>query len=846
LPQTYLWQVPIDIVVGNDYKIRVGIWSSAGNIKDESDMVFSIVDKEEFITITSPNGGERWVFGAPQTITWEAKGVDKVSIYLWFPDGGTCLLAKNISATDESYNLTIQENQQCSNIQSQITAGQYKISIWSTEPAIDISAIHDYSDDYFSIVSEDCHTSNLWSWNYCSSDCKCDAGQGDCDLNTDCNTGYCTQNVGSKYGQVSSMDVCEEKPTLTCTDSDGGKDYYTKGTVRLGATSYTDYCVDSSRIVEYSCPTVKEQTIPLGQILIVTNIYTCSNGCQNGACVKEEGSITIISPNGGEKLTRGTAHNLRWISDTTSARVVIDMLNEDGKAVADGLPAVIANNEALIWNIPDSIPVGRYKMKIAICPVDFSDRDCANLDLSSYGYDISNDYFNIVGIPFISSVSPTSGISNDMITIYGKNLLDTIPSGIMIEFLKNGLQKATQSSSIFVQPDGLSLKFQLSGLIVENSELGTYQIRILNDHGKSNIVDFTILSEDCHTSNLWSWNYCSSGCKCDDGQGDCDRDADCNTGYCAQNVGSEYGQVSSMDVCEEKPTLTCTDSDGGKDYYQKGTVIENEKTYTDYCQGAFYLKEYFCLPYSSTGLGGAGEEDVICPNSGSCIDGACVDPIRKTVIVTSPNGGEKWEIGKNYQISWRSSGITKVDIQLNCDNTAHSIGSAINSGSIGGSYSWTVTNLCLASNNCKIMVSESILDHERVYDLSNDYFSVVSSQNTCIDSDGGKNYYLKGTATGKSSWDGSLVNKTDSCYNCNNLAVTSNSCNAGSDCCVSDWYCNADGKVSAASLSCPYGCENGACKSGGVGIKNMEDQLADASQTISELIEKLKSFLKNR
>jgi hypothetical protein len=319
----------------------------------------------------------------------------------------------------------------------------------------------------------------------------------------------------------------------------------------------------------------------------------------------------------------------------------------------------------------------------------------------------------------------------------------------MIEFLKNGLQKATQSSDIFVQPDGLSLKFQLSGLIVEYSEPGTYQIRILNNHGKSNIVDFTIISEDCHTSNLWSWGYCTSGCKCDAGQGDCDTNADCNTGYCAQDVGSKYGQVSSMDVCEEKPTLTCTDSDGGKDYYQKGTVTENGKTYTDYCQGvlANSLKEYFCLPYSSTGLGGAGEEDVVCPNGGSCIDGACTDSEQAT---------------------------------------------------------------------------------------------------TCTDSDGGTNYYLKGTATGESSWDGSIVSKTDSCYDCNNLAVTSDSCNAGSDCCVSDWYCNADGKVSAASLNCSYGCENGACKSGGMGLENMENQLADISQIVSGLIEKLRSFLENR
>ncbi|MBU1730663.1 hypothetical protein KJ557_03935, partial [Patescibacteria group bacterium] len=59
-----------------------------------------------------------------------------------------------------------------------------------------------------------CHQTPLWSWNYATLSCKGNVGEGDCDRHTDCNTGYCARNVGVKYGQVSTMDVCEEK-TLT-------------------------------------------------------------------------------------------------------------------------------------------------------------------------------------------------------------------------------------------------------------------------------------------------------------------------------------------------------------------------------------------------------------------------------------------------------------------------------------------------------------------------------------------------------------------------------------------------------------------------------------------------------
>jgi len=89
---------------------------------------------------------------------------------------------------------------------------------------------------------------------------------------------------------------------------------------------------------------------------------------------------------------------------------------------------------------------------------------------------------------------------------------------------------------------------------------------------------------------------------------------------------------------------------------------------------------------------------------------------------------------------------------------------------------------------------------------------VTSTTPTCTDSDNGRDYYTKGTAIGEAYWQKIIVNETDSCYNCNNLAVKSDSCVAGPDCCVSDWYCNEYGKVSSASLNCPNGCSNGACK----------------------------------
>jgi hypothetical protein len=60
-------------------------------------------------------------------------------------------------------------------------------------------------------------------------------------------------------------------------------------------------------------------------------------------------------------------------------------------------------------------------------------------------------------------------------------------------------------------------------------------------------------SDDCHTAPLNDSNYCSSSCRCGEGEGDCDRDNECQQGLvCNQNVGADYGLRPNLDVCERE------------------------------------------------------------------------------------------------------------------------------------------------------------------------------------------------------------------------------------------------------------------------------------------------------
>lgn len=56
--------------------------------------------------------------------------------------------------------------------------------------------------------------------------------------------------------------------------------------------------------------------------------------------------------------------------------------------------------------------------------------------------------------------------------------------------------------------------------------------------------------------NNGDWDYCTAkGGNCDEGQGDCDSDAECKFGLtCSENVGPEYGFEEGVDVCTNERT----------------------------------------------------------------------------------------------------------------------------------------------------------------------------------------------------------------------------------------------------------------------------------------------------
>ena len=74
---SYLWTIPN--APSTQCKVRI---SDAGNasVSDQSDNVFTISSSNQLVTVISPNGGENWLVGSVNYITWNSSGIANVKI----------------------------------------------------------------------------------------------------------------------------------------------------------------------------------------------------------------------------------------------------------------------------------------------------------------------------------------------------------------------------------------------------------------------------------------------------------------------------------------------------------------------------------------------------------------------------------------------------------------------------------------------------------------------------------------------------------------------------------------------------------------------------------------------
>ena len=91
-----------------------------------------------------------------------------------------------------------------------------------------------------------------------------------------------------------------------------------------------------------------------------------------------------------------------------------------------------------------------------------------------------------------------------------------------------------------------------------------------------------------------------------------------------------------------------------------------------------------------------------------------------TITVTAPNGGENWEVGTDYNITWSRQDVSLVKIEYSTDNGGIWLDVIASTPAAIGAYNWTIPNT--PSTECLVRLSD--VGNAAVYDVSDNTFTI--------------------------------------------------------------------------------------------------------------------------
>lgn len=372
----YSWTVPTDIVASSTYKILIGDIDSSVN--DESDDYFSIMTTATpSITVLSPNGGEKWQNEQTYTVIWTSSNMpadaqNRITIGLILK--GTENNLRNFISLVGS---TVNDGSESITIPSSVyvPAGDYKLWVKYCPSSGGECSVKDSSDNYFSIAATTTPSITVLSPN---------GGEtwtiGKTYNITWNSTGVSTVNI-LLYNQSGN----QQATIVSNLTNDGADSWTIPSTIVPG--QYKIYIYWESNVKDQKADDYSDNYF---------NIVKPTTP-----------SITVLSPNGGERFVLGSQITVKWQNANYRDSVVNLNLykskkipgNLDYNFVSRIGDLAQPNDETEMWTIPSTITPGdNYFIR-------------ANLDVQDPQMGL--DTFDDSDAPFSIIASTTSCIDSD-------------------------------------------------------------------------------------------------------------------------------------------------------------------------------------------------------------------------------------------------------------------------------------------------------------------------------------------------------------------------------------------------------------------------------------------------
>ena len=139
----------------------------------------------------------------------------------------------------------------------------------------------------------------------------------------------------------------------------------------------------------------------------------------------------------------------------------------------------------------------------------------------------------------------------------------------------------------------------------------------------------------------------------------------------------------------------------------------------------------------------------------------CLFQDKQLFSVTSPNGGEDWNVNSQQNITWTSSNVTNVKIDYSTNNGGVWLNVVSSVPAASGSYSWTIPNT--PSTECLVRISNASL--ASIFDVSDNVFTIVPLV-TVTTPNGGENWL--GNSQHNITWTSQNITNVSIEYSTNN------------------------------------------------------------------------------
>lgn len=639
------------------------------------------------------------------------------------------------------------------------------------------------------------------------------------------------KNIGTKSegfynsctGELIEYAQCGSE--VKCTDSDGGgiKEEYIKGEVSIinfsGTYKFSDYCSSNDTLKEYSCSNNRLFSENVG----CPGDYKCKDGacgfdqsckneCSNGQRICSGNGFKICGDHDGDNcLEWGGGTNNCGEGRICSNGICLDKITNSTCTDSDGGKNIYKSGKAYDndrgqYDYCDFISFENGILKEAVCNVNgkkevidvkcpaetpYCNRGiCSNIPAKCEDTDGGNNIF-IKGITTI----PTSEDAPQH-TDYCEYLSTKNPANydsISKENYCEGSDCGLREFSCFLGGPNLDYKVHKCPNGCKNGACRINELVEVKEQVKC-VFNNSLIEQKCYTAG-------NNSISCN-GVGSCVVNVIGKKGEKLTWKSSCGGDVSTLIDginkyvkfdCNNTNEMKCTDSDGGKNEFVKGTVRIGKVVIDDICSDKLtgaskdncdgehcYVNEFFCV----------GDNDytfkqIFCPNG--CKNGACIeklDEIKEQVKCVFKNSSieQKCYTAENNLVSCKGVGSCIVNI----------------TGKKGEKLTW--------KSSCGGYVSTLIdgIDEYVEFNCNN------TNEIKCTDSDGGINYYKKGHLVHPEQ----NADYFDTCTDLQTLDTSKGWTPTEKGKILMEYYCGGDDvgySYQYHSFNCSYGCKDGAC-----------------------------------